>query len=96
MISDGIKVILICFSSNDVDGLMHSNFWMQFAVLFLVASKYPIIADLLKFNLYGLHLTLLKSLSFLKVLDSGKLSLLIVESVVEVLLTCGTQESSKG
>ena len=94
--SDGIKVILIGFSSYDVDGLMHSNFRMQFAVLFLVASKYPIIADLLKFNLYWLHLTLLESLSFLKVMDFRKLSLLIVESGIEVLLTCGTQESSKG
>lgn len=48
---NGVQIILVCFASDDVDGFVHSYFWVLVAVFNLITGQNAIIADLLK--IYG-------------------------------------------
>lgn len=89
-----IKISFVCLSENSVNGLMMIKLRMYFTVIDCVLRQYLIKVNSEKFNLYISLLLWFHAGSLLEAIDFGALLFLMrVYCFVEVLLTCGTQES---
>jgi hypothetical protein len=72
--SNGVQIILIGFSTDDVNGLVHANLGVLLTVFHLITGQNPVVAYLLKFDF---SLTFYFS-PFWEILNFRELSLLLL------------------